>query len=557
MDIKGRTNRPERPASGKAADEARTLFAYLLLACKNLSLYPEGHVIGVNSIRHFHARLTEYTRQYGAFRIEVERTRVVCGAAEVFAGPSEEGSLPFTLFRDGIRWLEFERGATLEEVQELLSIINRYSILAAEPEGDIVTALWEARFEHIRYEAADFFFGLSAEQTATVSTFDAGPKLDTSHTDRMDPDSGPPPIDPSVLILSSDELEELKTMIADEEAASASAHLRMLLDSLLFYEEEADLKIILTVLKNEFALFLVRGEYDSALIIVEGLHYLARSGRIIPRLKPLIDVFIFTISDFSTLKPVYEAWPYLSLGHLRTLSRLFHFLDPCALETLARMIVMQQPPQHEQILEEAIIALSGQNPSVLKSLLNKADDRIVARLIPVLTKLNTEEAIEFLLAMCRKPAVFVRRLALRALLKLSAPPAGKIFDFIGDEDADIRRLVLRQLGRVRDSAAETLLVTYLEEGAAGSGSHLLECYRTLGKCGSERSVAFLKKKLMRRRWYPGAAKSPECLGAAEALAGMDNPQARQVLDAAAKSLFPWMRRLVARTIRNRKQGETR
>jgi len=51
----------------------------------------------------------------------------------------------------------------LEETREILSIIHRYSVLTTEPEGDIVTAFWEAHFNHILYKADDFFSGQEPE----------------------------------------------------------------------------------------------------------------------------------------------------------------------------------------------------------------------------------------------------------------------------------------------------------------------------------------------------------------------------------------------------------
>ena len=66
--------------------------------------------------------LEAYIRQYGDIRIEIERDRVICQGIEVHKGTSEEGTLPFTLFRDGIRWLEFTEGIKQEEIKE--SIIH-------------------------------------------------------------------------------------------------------------------------------------------------------------------------------------------------------------------------------------------------------------------------------------------------------------------------------------------------------------------------------------------------------------------------------------------------
>jgi hypothetical protein len=149
--------------SKQQSDDTRKLFSYLLLTGKNVSLYPEGHSIGINSIRQFHKMLEAHIHQYGDVKIEFERDRVICQGIEVQTESSEEGTLPFTLFRDGIRWLEFTEGIELEETREVLSIIHRYSVLTTEPEGDIVTAFWETHFDHVQYKADDFA-GQAADQ---------------------------------------------------------------------------------------------------------------------------------------------------------------------------------------------------------------------------------------------------------------------------------------------------------------------------------------------------------------------------------------------------------
>ena len=168
-------------------DDTKKLFAYLLLAGKNVSLYPKGHSIGINSIRQFHETLESFIRQYGNVKIEFERDRVTCQGIEVHTGSSEEGTLPFTLFRDGIRWLEFTEGIELEEIREVLSLINRYSVLTTEPEGDIVTAFWESHFDHVLYKADDFVSGQAGEQDEFFSEHTADQIDSLSKPDTMPP----------------------------------------------------------------------------------------------------------------------------------------------------------------------------------------------------------------------------------------------------------------------------------------------------------------------------------------------------------------------------------
>jgi hypothetical protein len=159
----------EKSLSTQQSDDTKKLFFYLLLTCKNVSLYPEDHSISMNSIRQFHETLEGHIRQYGDIKIEIERDRVICQGIEVHKGLSEEGTLPFTLFRDGIRWLKFTEGIELEETREVLSIIHKYSVLTTEPEGDIVTAFWEAHFDHVLFKADDFFSEQTSDQIDSLS----------------------------------------------------------------------------------------------------------------------------------------------------------------------------------------------------------------------------------------------------------------------------------------------------------------------------------------------------------------------------------------------------
>ncbi|MFO7568263.1 MAG: HEAT repeat domain-containing protein [Smithellaceae bacterium] len=533
-------------SSGTKSD-ARNMYASLLLAGKNLSLYPEGHSLCMSAIRRCHVKLDEYTRQYGDFRIEIERERVLCGGDDVHTGALEEGTLPFTLFRDGIRWLEFSEGVTLEEVQQILSIINRYAVLSAEPEGDIVTDFWEARFCHTQYEASDLFFGLSPEETATVSTFDAGSSQGMRELTDMQAQTGNPSIDPARLVLTNAEQDALAQMIQDEETAPASGHLNMLLDSLLQYEDESDASVILEVFSKELAGFLSSRQYENALIIVEGLRHAVESGRLrAPRADWLIEEFFMRISDADFLGPLEEDWNNLTVPQAIILGRMFPKLHPRAVDTLTLLLLTHRPTQFEQIVEDGIIALAQKDHSPLWRLISQSEDKKVARLIPVLYRLGGDVATEYLMRLTRHSSVPVRRLAVKALVNGRLIQTEELFKLLEDSDEAVRRMILKQLGRARDPGVEALLLSYLKsiKSGADAAQHIIECYRALGKCGSEQSVPFLRGVLMRRKWLPGARRYADRYGAALALVALKIPESRQVIDDAARSLFPGLRSVV-------------
>ena len=150
-------------------EAANKVLAALLLARKKYSLYPKNHTICINAITQLHSQLETYLHKYGELRLEIESDRLVSQGEILLLEPPEEGTLPFTLFRDGIRCLEFTGGIDPGELKEFLRIINKYNILSNEPEGDIVTAFWESKFSHIKYAVADFSWGSGQDMGNTPS----------------------------------------------------------------------------------------------------------------------------------------------------------------------------------------------------------------------------------------------------------------------------------------------------------------------------------------------------------------------------------------------------
>ncbi len=56
-------NQPTSVGKNSSEDElnaTKKIFASLLLACKNLSLYPHGHTICMNSINQLHVQLSAF-----------------------------------------------------------------------------------------------------------------------------------------------------------------------------------------------------------------------------------------------------------------------------------------------------------------------------------------------------------------------------------------------------------------------------------------------------------------------------------------------------------------
>jgi len=81
----------------------------------------------------FWQQLETFLQAHGNLRFELEKDRLMFQGEAILTEPAEDGNLPFTLFRDGIQWLEFQDGIEAQEIEDFLRILNKYRLLSDEP----------------------------------------------------------------------------------------------------------------------------------------------------------------------------------------------------------------------------------------------------------------------------------------------------------------------------------------------------------------------------------------------------------------------------------------
>jgi hypothetical protein len=528
-------------------DAVKRIFASLLLANKNLSLYPYGHSICMNSINHFYTQLMAFLQRYGTLRLEIERERILFRGEVISAGLPEEGTLHFTLFRDGIRWLEFMDGIEQKEINDILLIINKYTKLSAEPEGDIVTSFWEVRFPHLQYEVSEFSWG--GDQDAGKMTGDfmkekaAGTQLREKNIEGPEP-QGDPFIEQAALMLTPQEQTILQEMIRLEEDADLTSYLDALLDSLLQHREEDNFSTIIAVLSEEFTGSLGRKDFMVTLKILNGLRYLLGICRPeIPWAGQYIEDFSLNASGPDSLAPLRDVWKHVDTGDAGVLGQIFRLLNPMAIQTLVFLLPQVQPAPLRQMLLDSIIFLASQDIRPLESILSNSDEKLVEKIVPIIINMEGSQSLKYLMRLTRHTSSRVRLEAVKGLLKRDSARAKDIFNLIDDKEESIRQLILKQIGQSRDNVVEELLLSYIQATKLSNidGNHLIQCFRTLGKCGSSRSVPFLRETLLKWGWMPGFRRSTLRRGAAIALGTLGIPEAEQVLKSAGRSLYPGIR----------------
>ncbi len=166
-----------RKLEGAPRDVAQILYN-LAKTARSFGFYARDNRAITLFIQELTEGFEEFLSTHGAIRLMVGADRFQLGEHEVYHDADREQGLPFRLFRDGIRAIQFKPGLTFKEVEALLDILaKRASTGRDAEEDDVVTMLWKRSFEHITYNAVE---GFTHDLHATGSFDEDGrPKADT------------------------------------------------------------------------------------------------------------------------------------------------------------------------------------------------------------------------------------------------------------------------------------------------------------------------------------------------------------------------------------------
>lgn len=527
--------------------DTQSVLTSFLRAWKNYSLYPETHVNCEASLQNFFKQIETYLSTYDRLRFEFIKGQLLFKGKAILSEPREEGNLTYNLFRDGIQWLQFQKGLESIELKVFLNILNKYRILADEPDGDLVTALWSNSFDHIQYHVADLFWGVepeiefSANPSAKVKAA-LSPHSDAKGSKEFE---SIVPLDAESMVITHREYEELAQVVSLEEKRDPTPDfLDVMIDCLLQHKEKENFDSILEALEKEFYDSIARNDFNITHRILKSLRYVigyAASGT--PWVQQAIDKFFVSVSSAKSLQSLQASWDGMDDKQLAKVKESFLLFHPGAIETLGMMLLQTSSYKIQQMLTGVILSLASRDYKPIEALLNRPEEELIRKLVKVLGQIKGEGPAKAIYKMVHHSSAIVRQEAVNCLLKQDAKNIQKLYKLIDDESEIISRTILNYMGQEKNSASEDFLINYLRHGKFKSSqeAHIIRCYNALGQCRSQRSILFLKETLNSRGGVKDLLKLTDRKGAAMALKAIGSEEAIEVLEAASKSLYPNIR----------------
>ena len=567
---------PSQDQAKAATAAAKTIITSLQLALKMFTLYAEDHVYCQKSLARFHSDVETFLNKFGTLVLEVRSDCLLYEGETVHEGTSKDGDLSFALYRDGMLELVFMKGIELEETSFLVRTIDRYKSLATTAEGDIVTALWEARLPHLYYVAADNI--LEVEQGKQLLTHDSTefhlPELPDQPVQGQPPDEDQPaaegslaevakqidftPISPTNLQLSSEEADNLEDMVRTEEERDATQEIMdMMGDILKDQQDEEFFAYIIEYMLEEFTSSIKQKDFDIAFRIMQTLHQIRKlSEETRPWAISIVHGFFNKIAEPEFLESLKELFPTLSEAQIDRAGKVLGLLSPDAIPGFGPLLEESSGPI-AGMLSEVLVSLASRDIQPMERLLNTAEEPLVFRLTPLLGRIDGKRSGQVLLQLARHSSERVRLEAVRAIIQRKLWSPERMGFLLGDESTLIRRLTIKYLGARKSEGAEGLLAKHIKSGKfdGNDSGELIACFKALGRCCTERSLPFLKETLLKGGWISRFRSSTLRQGAAIALAEFGTEQSLLALEEAARSHYPAVRN-AAQAVYQGKGGES-
>jgi hypothetical protein len=559
--------------SDKELRDVRQVIKIFILAWKNYGLYPEDHESTKKSIENLVAAFSNFFTSHGDLRLTVEKDCLLY-KSEIIHKVSQEAlseDIITLLYRDGIKWIDFQEGLSLEEIASFFRIAHKYRLFAEETEGDIVTALMDEELEYIDFKAVDIFWqdlllmnfsqlpppAPQSEEVADQDEADQSQQpAESDDEDTYARSIADPSISGAQLELSNADYKKLQQMVKVEESWDITADLfELLLIILRNQTEQEKFAAVLGFISEVVVETIELEKFDLLVKLFQSLYKL-RSPKTStdPDWKsPLIDRFFHDLSKPEISQLIGKKLLHLQkikIKQLEALEKALHYFPPEVIFFLVPVIIQRSSPKIQQLLSGVIVRLSRRDIGPLEKVAKQHGLEMGDKLLAILNSLQGDRVNEILFRMCEHTSIKVRRKAINELVERDPKYAQKLFSLIDDPSKEIRACILAAFAKHKSSVLENLLLNYLRENSAQKDpAHVFACYKALGHCGSNTAVPFLDRILLSRGWnsFMGSGKPVFREGAAIALALLDTPEAKHVLQKASESRFKVIRKAFDRT----------
>jgi HEAT repeat protein len=549
----------------------REFFVTLGKALRAFQLYDENNPVYQRFAQGLAEAFQGLWDELESLQVVVEENRLLVEGEEVYENPTRSESLAFLFYKDGLRTLTFRPGIE-HEAKTFLAVLNQARLARADGD-DLITLLWEADLQHLRYRHVD----LLAEGLELPEPGPGGTEADFQAILAAEsPEDGEEPaaeaaaegalqplnredFNPTLYNLDAREMELLQSAIQDEMDRDVRTEvINGLFDRLEELRPDRQTEII-GILNLLVPALLARGELAAATRVLSELRGIeSRDGVLADEHRRAVARLLDRLSSPETLGELVQALEDEAIKpSADLLGGFFGHLRAGALGTLIRAAETTQVRDLKPILRSAVAGIARRNREALVSFLDASDPLVVTGTLHLAGQMDVREVSSRLPDLLYHESPAVRKAAVETVLQLKATTlASRLLDTLLDPEVEVRIAAARALQSMRSRGAAGRLREILQskEIRAADLSEQIAMFEAYGSVEDPQALAFLDRYL-NGKGFLGRREPPEIRAcAALALGKLATPEARAALRKSAADDDPVVRNAVGRAMRG--MGDT-
>jgi hypothetical protein len=549
MTIAGPAAAPTSPppiADPQRLDLAKAFAFQLLKGIKQIGMYRHNEARYGEYLEKAYAAIRQYTEQFGTLLLKVEQQNLTLFDQPLF---SEDTTLSFKFWRDGIRQFIFRPGLRLDE----LLTFTLVAVSDIEKQGeDTVAQLWRSPLDHLEYVVVEGFKveGFSDEevQIEVDKIVDYLYARLRSHSDdflrfaRVTPEDLELRLDGveqvrGAVISGSTATDELKAKLQHEIAEEEQSRLFPKLVASIFQVAEAGVDDP-TLLEEMFLQLL------DALLLQEDF---ATINQIVLKLRAMEDrpgmsgigqlkqSFIAKMGEEQRLVRAADVLHNAKPKVAADIGRYLAALDPRTLPILLGVLETLDAPEHRLVLCDVIAEFARSNPAEVIQRLSSERPMTVRDMVYVLEKGQHPDRTRFFAKVLKHKNLAVRLDVMGTIARGRSNDSRRLIaEALKDENAQVRIQAARLLPEYDRELAYADLVSVVKhrEFPRRSPEEKAAVYSALGSTGIPSAMSFMTQALAERsRFWNRTRVLDHKLLAVHGLAGVQSIQSYKALQA--------------------------
>jgi len=553
-------------------EQIEDFFVTLGKALRAFQLYDENNPVYQRFVQALASAFRDLWHEVEELQILVEEGRLTVEGEEVDQNTSRSEALAFLLYKDGLRSLTFRPGME-DETEVFLRVLNQARLARADGD-DLITLLWEADLQNLKYRHVD----LLAEG---VDLPEAGPGHSVGELQAVLEAEKPEPdeenagelaarenqvqtlnredFNPTLYNLDAREMETLQASIQEEINRDIRGDV---LDALFDRLEEPHPERqseILGIISLLVPALLARGELGAASQVLSELREIeSRDGIMEEEHHRTVASLLDRLSGAETLGELVLA---LEDGAISPspdlLSDFLGHLRSGALGILIRAAETTRSRELQPVLRQAVAGIAQRNRGALVRFLEDDDPMVVCGALNLAGRMKVREVAAKLPDIFYHEEAQVRKVAVDTVLALKATTlASSLQELLLDPDAAVRIAAARGLGqmRFRGAAGRFREILQSKEIRKADLSEQIAMFEAYGSIEDPQALAFLDKYLNGKGFLGRREPSEIRACAALGLGRLGGARAKESLRKAATDEDPVVRNAVGRAVRGMMEG---